>query len=70
MAAGRQVLQVDVLQAVAVDGAGGRPDALSSYARIERGPANPTWRSVSRIAGALGVTLAELGAAIDERRAS
>jgi transcriptional regulator with XRE-family HTH domain len=40
---------------------------LSSYARIERGLANPTWRTAFQIAGALDdVTLAELGAAVDE----
>jgi transcriptional regulator with XRE-family HTH domain len=43
---------------------------LSSYARIERGLANPTWRTVSNIADALGVTLAELGAAVDELRSA
>ncbi len=43
---------------------------LSSYARVERGLANPTWRTVSQIADALGVTLAELGAAVDEARSA
>jgi transcriptional regulator with XRE-family HTH domain len=43
---------------------------MSSYARIERGQANPTWRTVSQIAEALGVTLAELGAAVDESRSA
>jgi transcriptional regulator with XRE-family HTH domain len=43
---------------------------LSSYARIERGLANPTWRTVSHIADALDVTLAGLGAAVDELRSA
>jgi transcriptional regulator with XRE-family HTH domain len=43
---------------------------LSSYARIERGLANPTWRTVSNIADALDVTLSELGAVVDELRSA
>jgi transcriptional regulator with XRE-family HTH domain len=43
---------------------------LSSYAGIERGLATPTRRTVSRIADALDVTLAELGAAVDELRSA
>jgi transcriptional regulator with XRE-family HTH domain len=42
----------------------------SSFARIERGQANPTWLTVTRIAAALDVTLAELGAAVDGLRAT
>ena len=38
---------------------------VSAYARIERGEANPTWTTVTQIAQALGIDLAELGAAID-----
>jgi transcriptional regulator with XRE-family HTH domain len=33
---------------------------VSTYARIERGEADPKWSTVIRIAGALGVTAAEL----------
>jgi transcriptional regulator with XRE-family HTH domain len=33
---------------------------VSAYARIERGEANPTWTTVTQIAGALGVSVAEL----------
>jgi transcriptional regulator with XRE-family HTH domain len=38
---------------------------VSAYARIERGEANPTWTTVAHIADALGVSLAELGDAVD-----
>ena len=38
---------------------------VSAYARIERGEANPTWTTVTAIAHALGVSLAELGDAVD-----
>ena len=38
---------------------------VTAYARIERGLANPTWTTVRRIAGALDVTLGELGQAVD-----
>lgn len=41
---------------------------VASYARIERGESNPTWITVTRIADALEITLAALGAAVDERR--
>jgi transcriptional regulator with XRE-family HTH domain len=41
---------------------------VSAYARIERGEANPTWTTVTQIARALGVTLTELGAAVEKRR--
>lgn len=38
---------------------------VSAYARIERGEANPTWTTVTQIARALGVSVAELAAAAD-----
>ena len=38
---------------------------VTAYARIERGAANPTWTTVRRIARALGMTLGELGEAVD-----
>lgn len=41
----------------------------AALARIERGQANPTWTTVRRIAAALGVSLAELGAAVDSAEA-
>jgi transcriptional regulator with XRE-family HTH domain len=41
---------------------------VSAYARIERGEANPTWTTVTHVARALGVSLAELAAAVDSRR--
>jgi transcriptional regulator with XRE-family HTH domain len=41
---------------------------VSAYARIERGEANPTWTTVTQIARALDVSLAELGEAIERRR--
>jgi transcriptional regulator with XRE-family HTH domain len=37
----------------------------AALARIERGQANPTWVTVTRIAAALGVGLQELGAAVE-----
>jgi transcriptional regulator with XRE-family HTH domain len=40
---------------------------LGSYARIERGLADPKWSTLRRIARALGVTLADLGRAVQER---
>jgi transcriptional regulator with XRE-family HTH domain len=40
---------------------------VNALARIERGQADPRWTTVRRIAGALGVTLAELGHAIEGR---
>jgi transcriptional regulator with XRE-family HTH domain len=39
--------------------------SVATYARIERGQVNPTWTTVRRVSGALGLSLAELGAAID-----
>jgi transcriptional regulator with XRE-family HTH domain len=41
---------------------------VNAYGRIERGQADPGLTSLARIADALGVSLAELGAALDERR--
>jgi DNA-binding XRE family transcriptional regulator len=41
---------------------------VSAYARIGRGEANPTWTTVTHIADALGVTLAELGTAVESKR--
>lgn len=41
---------------------------VSAYARIERGEANPTWTTVTQIAQALEVSLAELGEAVDRSR--
>jgi transcriptional regulator with XRE-family HTH domain len=43
---------------------------VASYARIERAESNPTWVTVTRISDALGVSLAELGRAVDESRRS
>jgi len=42
---------------------------VGALARIERAETNPTWTTVSRLAAALGVSLAQLGRAIDTRRA-
>jgi transcriptional regulator with XRE-family HTH domain len=36
-----------------------------TLSRIERGLANPAWTTVARIARALGVSLEELGAAVE-----
>ena len=41
---------------------------VSAYARIERGEANPTWTTVTHIAQALGVSLAELGRTVERSR--
>jgi transcriptional regulator with XRE-family HTH domain len=38
---------------------------VAAFARIERGQANPTWTTVRRIAGALDITLAALGEAVE-----
>jgi DNA-binding XRE family transcriptional regulator len=38
---------------------------LSSYARIERGQANPTWTTVANIARALGVSLTQLAETVE-----
>jgi transcriptional regulator with XRE-family HTH domain len=40
----------------------------TAYARIERGEANPTWTTVTQVAQALGVTLSELGSAVEQTR--
>jgi transcriptional regulator with XRE-family HTH domain len=41
--------------------------SVATYARIERGQVNPTWTTVRRVLDALGVSLAEFGAAVDAR---
>jgi transcriptional regulator with XRE-family HTH domain len=41
---------------------------VSAYARIERGEANPTWTTVTQIARALDVSLAQLGEVVDKSR--
>jgi transcriptional regulator with XRE-family HTH domain len=41
---------------------------VAAMARVERGQTNPTWTTVSRIASALGVSLSQLGRAVDKRR--
>lgn len=38
----------------------------SALARIERGKANPTWTTTRRVALALGISLEELGRAVEE----
>lgn len=38
---------------------------VAAFARIERGHANPTWTTVTRIAGALEISLAALGEAVE-----
>jgi transcriptional regulator with XRE-family HTH domain len=40
---------------------------VSAYARIERGEANPTWTTVTHIARALDVSLAEFAQAVETR---
>ena len=40
---------------------------LGSYARIERGLADPKWSTLRWIADALGVSLADLGRTVEER---
>jgi transcriptional regulator with XRE-family HTH domain len=44
--------------------------SVATYARIERSQVNPTWTTVRRVLDALGISLAELGAAIDSRTPS
>lgn len=39
--------------------------ALNTYSRIERGQTSPSWPTVRRLAAALGITMADLGAAVD-----
>jgi transcriptional regulator with XRE-family HTH domain len=41
---------------------------VAAFGRIERAQADPSWTSVSRIAAVLGVSLADLGREIDNRR--
>jgi transcriptional regulator with XRE-family HTH domain len=41
---------------------------VAAMARVERAQTNPTWTTVLRIADALGVSLAQLGRAVDNRR--
>lgn len=41
---------------------------VAAFARIERGHANPTWTTVSRIAAALEISLAALGEAVERAR--
>jgi len=41
---------------------------VAAFARIERGHANPTWTTVTGIAGALEVSLAALGEAVERAR--
>jgi len=38
---------------------------VAAFARIERGHANPTWTTVTRIAAALEISLAALGEAVE-----
>jgi transcriptional regulator with XRE-family HTH domain len=40
---------------------------MGSYARIERGLADPKWSTLRRIAAVLGVTLSELARAVEAR---
>jgi transcriptional regulator with XRE-family HTH domain len=42
---------------------------VAALARIERGQANPTWTTVTRIAAALDIDLVQLGEAVEETRA-
>lgn len=41
---------------------------VAAFARIERGNANPTWTTVTRIAAALEISLATLGEAVEVAR--
>jgi transcriptional regulator with XRE-family HTH domain len=41
---------------------------VASLSRIERGLTNPAWTTVTRIAGALDITLSELVAAVERAR--
>jgi transcriptional regulator with XRE-family HTH domain len=43
--------------------------SVASYARIERGQVNPTWTTVRRIAGALGIKVSDLARAVETYRA-
>lgn len=42
---------------------------VAAFARIERGHANPTWTTVRRLAGALEISLAALGEAVERAQA-
>jgi transcriptional regulator with XRE-family HTH domain len=42
--------------------------SLNTYSRIELAQASPTWPTVRAIAKALGVSMADLGAAVDAER--
>jgi transcriptional regulator with XRE-family HTH domain len=42
---------------------------VGSYARIERGQANPAWTTVKRIAGALDTTTVDLAASAARHKA-
>lgn len=42
--------------------------SLSSLGRIELGRTSAAWATIVQLAGALGVSMAELGAAVDEKR--
>jgi transcriptional regulator with XRE-family HTH domain len=39
---------------------------LGAYGRIERGEVAPAWWTVRAIAGGLGISMQELGAAVDQ----
>ncbi len=39
---------------------------VAAFSRIERGQANPRWTTITRIAGALKITLAELITEIED----
>jgi transcriptional regulator with XRE-family HTH domain len=41
---------------------------VAALARIERGQANPTWATVTRIASALDIDLVQLGEAVEQAR--
>jgi len=43
---------------------------LGSYGRIERSEVSPAWTTVQAIAGALGISMKDLGAAVDQRGSS
>jgi transcriptional regulator with XRE-family HTH domain len=42
--------------------------AVNSLRRIEYGQSNPTWTTVRRLAGALDISLSDLGRAVDAHR--
>ena len=41
--------------------------SVATYARVERGQVNPTWTTIRSVVDALGVSLAEFGAAVESR---